>query len=66
MSFSEREVIKNHRMWISSDNCKSGPGKKEFENVLLIALERWEWGLGGFLKLTAPIKKQSFWNNLSK
>lgn len=30
-------------MWISSDNCKSGPGKTEFENVLFIALERWEW-----------------------
>lgn len=44
MSFSEREAIKNLRTWISSDNCKSGPEKREFENVLLIALGRWEWG----------------------
>lgn len=36
-------AIKNTRMWISSDNCKSGPGRTEFENVLFIALERWEW-----------------------
>lgn len=30
-------------MWISSDKCKSGPGGIELENVLFIALERWEW-----------------------
>lgn len=46
MSFSERESMKMHRTWISSN----GPEKREFENFRLIALGRWE----GLLKLIAP------------
>ena len=67
MSFTERKAINITRMWLSSHTCKSSPRKTEFENALLIALGRWEWGSPkaycSHLKATnleQPIKR--YWN----